>query len=1511
MLAPLSTLQSSLRLGTFNVGCGFSRKLPTILARSVDLSLDIVALQEIGDPALHSNNLSQYSLAYSGGPSQHEAGVGLLLSHDLAPLCRTYKRSPSGRLVGAVLELARGHQLLVVSAYMPTGLDHRTAADAATKTAHALYTELITWTLGMQQVIVLGDLNETLTPHDRHPRPAAAASHRAADSPIQCLVREGFVDAYRIAHSDPARFPGFTHSIRSAARDCSSRIDYIWTLGCSAASVLKTQIDASLHHQRLSAHRLLWMELELTATLPPPSTTPLHHVRIPNVRGLTDRARTSFAKQLQRRVSTAQFRSDLDELASRDDAISLSLLAQHLTSIAHDAAFSALPLIGSAPYQNKPVLRLEAQRRDLTRLLHFSCELAHDGIRFALCPAWTRLFRHCLSQHQVAWTVDAHCHAAAAAWLDETRRMVCTTRADIRRAKQQLDKVKKTPLDASPAATVHRMLENDAFPTQLFSVIDANGELTTSPDDLKRVMAAHFEGVFAVPPAAPRPLEPAPPPCLFAKPGVDPAWYDGLMSAVAEDELMAMLDNTPTVSAPGEDGVSTAVWKLALQESSVVRRYVIRLFDACLSTSTFPSAWKTGVILPFVKDAQKDRTMGNIRPITLQSCLGKLFNKLLAHRLGSICARHPILHPAQRGFITGGTTVKCIDELLDAWDWSRCGRGRELYTLFYDIKQAYDSVQIDVLVRALHRLRLPAAFVALIADSLTGLESCVRTIYGHSRRFAVHRSLRQGDPLAPLLFVLLMDALHCGLERNPFTLEEHGCRLAWPGMSVYLASLGYADDTTVLANTLAALRIQNDWVQYFMSFNRMRLNSAKCELVGRRADGQSVTTAEVALAGIDIEGAPLQPAAHDYAIRYLGAHCRFDGQWSTQFTKSVSMISMFTRVVAKFSVPVSQAVFMFTTFLMPKLELALKYAHGAGTSEWIKNCDRLLMGCIKHAIASPLRLSHTALALTLGLHLPSRMEASVKVSELFLRMNSSDVRWGQIGRLALQYDAAIHVDAASPLHRANSGSRLSRATYLAVRVLGWEVRLLERRPAGRRRQHLFDSDPAGSLPSLADCTSAPLVTFAGGSAQLAHDAWSGWGTAVPEQSVQLYTDGSFDAANNTSAWSVALGDAWLLEHFRSIPADERALRAAHVARATLVGASIVCTRGVYPAELQAIARALAMLPLSFSLELHSDSQASITAIRSFVQQPNERKRLRMSARPLLQLIHSLIGRRTAAGGSVDIRHVRAHSDGADLHSVGNRLADYQASLARSRPDQSTPLTLSELPLERCERHCLLRRQGGAQIIDDVRRTALLQLRADDLAKWTAKVDHQGRFAGAGMIELGRIALRFGTPAQQVTLLHVATNSIDFFWRRDPLPARTSSLAQVQCAPCAVTMSLEHLADCPAPAATLLRRCLRDDIVRCLSIFPAADGWLRRHSHVDLAPLLLRLFPAAVGVSAADRQVHIARCMLGAFTKSESSAAAKQLGLQPTPQDALCAMRDVRLLCLESIEQFYTPLKVSP
>ena len=165
----------ALRLGTFNVGLGFLRKLPHILTRCAELALDVVALQEVGDPALLSTRLSPYLLAYAAGPSHHEAGVGLLLSQELAPRIRCYKRSSSGRLIGAVLELSPGQRTLLVSAYMPSGLDHRSADSPQHELAHKLYGELLRWSLDAQQVIVMGDLNETLTPLDRLSGAAAAA----------------------------------------------------------------------------------------------------------------------------------------------------------------------------------------------------------------------------------------------------------------------------------------------------------------------------------------------------------------------------------------------------------------------------------------------------------------------------------------------------------------------------------------------------------------------------------------------------------------------------------------------------------------------------------------------------------------------------------------------------------------------------------------------------------------------------------------------------------------------------------------------------------------------------------------------------------------------------------------------------------------------------------------------------------------------------------------------------------------------------------------------------------------------------------------------------------------------------------------------------------------------------------------------------------------------------------------------------------------------------------------
>jgi hypothetical protein len=1121
--------------------------------------------------------------------------------------------------------------------------------------------------------------------------------------------------------------------------------------------------------------------------------------------------------------------------------------------------------------------------------------------------------------------------------LEETQSLIAANRAAIRHAQHYHLRTARSSFDANPAARVHRMLAGDELPSEIRAVVDEHDSLTTTPRQLEDVMVTHFEGVFAIPlppppalspraaaPAAPDP--PTPPEMLFQKPSIQPGWFDGLMDAPTQAELVRLLSDAPLVSSPGLDGVSVGLWKQAVQRVPSVRVHMLALFASCLRTSAFPSAWKTSVIVPLVKDASKERLMTNIRPISLQSCLGKLLGKLLARRLGTILQRHPILNPAQRGFVLGGNSAKCIDEVLDAWDWSRGGQKHELYTIFYDIAQAYDSVEREPLERAMKRLNLPEPFVRLVISSLSGLTSCIRTVHGLSRQFAVHRSLRQGDPLAPLLFIILMDGLHDGLLRNPFTGSFHGCTLTYGRVPHKIPSVGFADDTGVLANTLADLAVQNSWVQYFMRFNRLRLNAKKSELVGRGADGAPVTAAALALHDITIEGVAITPVDHSRPIRYLGVHSTFDGDWSEQRRRAVSMIAMFTRVAVKFKLSVRDAVYMFNTFLITKLELALRYVHGPGTAAWLAGCDRLLFGTVRHLVKSPLLLSHSTLSVLLGLRMPSRMEQVIKVSELFQRLNSSDAQWGSLGRTIarahLPSTASAHA-AAPVLPALERCNRVARAAGLLAKQLLWSSTLSapESNRPGHRREHLFaQSSPVAGVPTHA--TASSTVHFAEGPIHIAHDCWTGWSGPLDSlhHTVDVYTDGSYSSDSGQSSWSVALGTAWLDDHHHSVPLEHQ-LTLNHVGGATLIGSDISCTSGIYPAELQAIARALAMLPLSLHLVVHSDSQSSIAAIGAFDSEHNERRRLRMAARTILQLLQSLLVRRRAAGGTARFLHVAAHSDCTDIHSVGNRLADLRANTSRGNV-HSSPNGLRQLPLHACEPYFHLVDERSRTIINDIRHTARARVDALSFEKWLLRLDDQGDFACEGILALSRVVMSIGSPGEQQALVHCATNSVHQYW---PLPpagdgrgARDASpLLKLQCDDCAVPLTIGHLAVCPSLRATQTRAALCNIILRHLGALPHCASWLRSRLLVGpgrppplLSRLLLSLFPLPAAASPSDAARHLPRCMIGGFTTRECGHAARLL-LFPSHADGRSAVDHLRLKCLHFVFAHFQSLKPSP
>ena len=59
----------------------------------------------------------------------------------------------------------------------------------------------------------------------------------------------------------------------------------------------------------------------------------------------------------------------------------------------------------------------------------------------------------------------------------------------------------------------------------------------------------------------------------------------------------------------------------------------VKLFNIILDSGILPEVWTLGVIKPIYKQKEDIRKSENYRPITLVSCLGKLFTGIISSRL--------------------------------------------------------------------------------------------------------------------------------------------------------------------------------------------------------------------------------------------------------------------------------------------------------------------------------------------------------------------------------------------------------------------------------------------------------------------------------------------------------------------------------------------------------------------------------------------------------------------------------------------------------------------------------------------------------------------------------------------------------------------------------------------------------------------------------------------------------------------------------------------------------------
>uniref|UniRef100_W8BNQ0 Putative RNA-directed DNA polymerase from transposon X-element n=1 Tax=Ceratitis capitata TaxID=7213 RepID=W8BNQ0_CERCA len=199
---------------------------------------------------------------------------------------------------------------------------------------------------------------------------------------------------------------------------------------------------------------------------------------------------------------------------------------------------------------------------------------------------------------------------------------------------------------------------------------------------------------------------------------------------------------------PGSDNITYTLLK-RLPYSARLR--LIDLYNLILDQGVFPQEWKIATVLPILKPSKSSSSIASYRPISLLSCLSKVFEKIISRRLLWYSEKNSLNNPHQFAFQKG---LNVLDPLLifEHYASMALSSGNHVSVLSLDFEKAYDRIGSHVILSELKRWKVGSKIFNVIKSFLGNRKFFVRVNNRHSKIAPLFNGIPQGSPLSVVLF---------------------------------------------------------------------------------------------------------------------------------------------------------------------------------------------------------------------------------------------------------------------------------------------------------------------------------------------------------------------------------------------------------------------------------------------------------------------------------------------------------------------------------------------------------------------------------------------------------------------------------------------------------------------------------------------------------------------------------------------------------------------------------------